>query len=364
MSFLKRKYFILVGVVALLIVGVFLLQGEARGFSIDYRITPEMGEVVVVSFARDISAKEAKQAFHIEPAISGELVWIEDYRELHFVPEEGFDQVTSYTVTVYNATSPLASLHEPRTISFQPEGLPTKIHVRVRGEDTIYYITESGLKRPMSSVEVFNSYPTNNENNIWAVERDILDLYPDGTLIHLEEHSDVYRLEDGTKRLVQNLSTFNQLGLDWDAIAPVNYVEFSAYPTGEPIRIDSLPHQKAARGKFIEIDLANMQMKLWQDGRLTKVLEVAGKGNPRSTPTRTGLFSVLSKEKNHYSTLSHVWMPWSMRYSGGYFIHEWPYWPGGEKITAKYSAGCVRLNEGDSKYVYDWVDIGTPILVH
>jgi len=73
---------------------------------------------------------------------------------------------------------------------------------------------------------------------------------------------------------------------------------------------------------------------------------------------------VLTKEKNHLSSISHVWMPWSMQFNNNYFIHEWPYWPGGEKISTQYSLGCIRLHEEDSKTVYDWADIGTELVIH
>ena len=364
MFFMTRKYFIFAGILGLLIAGVFLFKNEPRSFSVSYQRTPEIGEAIVVSFEEPLSQDVASGSFRIEPVIKGELQWLEEYGELHFLPEEGFDPNISYTVSIQNIVSSLASLQNVRKFSFQPDGLPTKMHVRVPGDKTVYYITESGLKRPLQSMEVFNSYPNNKEENIKIIDEQTLALYPDGVLIHLENNPDVYKLEKGKKRIIRNLHTFNTLGLDWNAIAPVNYTEFSAYPTGEPIIIEMLPSGGVAQGKFIEANLDEMKLKLWEDGGVVYIFDIVGKGNPRTTPTRKGLFSVLSKESNHFSSLSHVWMPWSIRYSGGYFIHEWPYWPGGNRITAKYSAGCMRLNAGDSKKVYDWAEIGTPILVH
>lgn len=353
----------LVGITVMLIAGAFLLNRESRSFSISYQRTPELGEAIIVSFEELLSQEEALSAFYIKPAIKGELQWLEEYGELHFLPEEGFDPDISYTINIQNITSTLASLQIIRKFSFQPEGLSTKVHVRIPGTETIYYITESGLKRSLPSMEVFNSYPNNKEESIKIIDEQTLALYPDGVLIHLENNPDVYKLENGNKRIIKNSYTFNTLGLDWNAIAPVNYIEFSAYPTGDPITMEALPSLGVAVGKFMEVNLDEMKLKLWEDGQVVDVFDIVGKGNPRTAPTRKGFFSVLSKESNHFSSLSRVWMPWSIRYSGGYFIHEWPYWPGGKKITSKYSAGCIRLNEGDSQIVYDWVDIGTPILV-
>jgi len=146
----------------------------------------------------------------------------------------------------------------------------------------------------------------------------------------------------------------------------VNPTEFNSYSKKDPVSIPALstPHKKVVEGKLIDVDLKKMKFTLWDSGKIIDEFQVAGKGNPVHGPTRKGLFSVLTKEVNHFSSLSKVWMPWSMQYSGDYFIHEWPYWPGGTPISSKYSAGCVRLNQGDAKKVYDFADVGTPVLVH
>ena len=343
---------------------LFVLGAGTPGYTISYKIIPELGEELLISFESAVSEEEAVKNFKIEPEIKGELKWLPEYNELHFVPYEGFEPGRTYTVSLGNSFSFFAAIQNTQKFTFEPESLPTKLLVRAKNDITIYYITENGLKRPFPNMETFNSYPENKEEDIKIIDEETLALYPDNTLIHLDNDSDVYKLEGGKKRLIENIFAFETLDLDWNAIAPVNETYFNAYPTGEPINFGQLPHQSAASGKLMEIDLDNMKTRLWENGRVVKTFEVAGKGNPKSNPTKEGLFSVLTKEPNHFSSLSHVWMPWSIRYSGSYFIHEWPYWPGGSLITSKYSAGCVRSYQGDAKEIYDWVEIGTPILVH
>ena len=116
--------------------------------------------------------------------------------------------------------------------------------------------------------------------------------------------------------------------------------------------------------RYIDVNLTTMELALVEDGQVVKTYPVAGKGNPWTKPTREGTFTIKTKEPNHFSRISYVWMPWSMQYSGNYFIHEWPYYPGGQKINAKYSSGCVRLFPGDAKEVYDWATVGTTVVVH
>jgi lipoprotein-anchoring transpeptidase ErfK/SrfK len=61
---------------------------------------------------------------------------------------------------------------------------------------------------------------------------------------------------------------------------------------------------------------------------------------------------------------------WMAIVPGGKFgIHELPEWPGGYKEGANHlgtpvSHGCVRLGVGPAQTVYNWADIGTPVVVH
>lgn len=62
-------------------------------------------------------------------------------------------------------------------------------------------------------------------------------------------------------------------------------------------------------------------------------------------------------------------MPHSLRFYGGYFIHELPYWPGGyregeDHLGQRVSHGCVRLGVGVAEDVYKFADVGTPVIVH
>jgi len=112
------------------------------------------------------------------------------------------------------------------------------------------------------------------------------------------------------------------------------------------------------------VNLSTMVLTLLENGAAIKTYPVAGKGNPWLTPTREGKYTILSKEDRHWTTIYKVWMPYSMRYSGSFYLHGWPYWPNGRRLTSVYSGGCVRLTDDVAKAVYDWVDIGTPVVVH
>lgn len=360
-------------IIVLVFVSLFelvLIYGDVPEIpQISYQQSPEIGETIVIRFPYAIAEDKALNSFSVSPSIEGDLQWLKELNELRFVPMEGFSPTQRYTVTIkkpfsfLNLAQSLAQIGSSAALyDFQPKKLATKFNAKIPDEETIYYITESGLKRPIT-LDVFYSYPGNREENIKVLDRQTVNLYPDNTLVRLDRGSEVFKLEDGAKRHIQNAETFNALKLDWNTVASVNRYELDSYPEGEPLLIKSLPHQKAAEGKFIDINLETMKLTMWENGSIVNELPVAGKGNPAISPTRKGFFTIQLKEDNHFSGIYRVWMPWSMKYSGSYFIHGWPYWPNGTLLTSKYSGGCIRMNTDDAKRMYEFVEVGTSVLI-
>jgi hypothetical protein len=103
--------------------------------------------------------------------------------------------------------------------------------LRAIGGTTIYYITNSGLKRAIPNMDVFNSYGS-KLSDVVDVDQSVLNSYPDNILIKEDNGIMVYKLENGTKRWIATDKAFKRLGLDWSKIAPVNQTEFNAYPNG------------------------------------------------------------------------------------------------------------------------------------
>ncbi len=117
-------------------------------------------------------------------------------------------------------------------------------------------------------------------------------------------------------------------------------------------------------GKVILADLGAMKITLYEHGVATAtypILSKGRKGTPWETPS--GVYQVLLKEKNHFSSLGHVFMPWSMQFHGNFFIHGWPYDIDGNDVPRGYSGGCARLSTPDAEQVYRFAERGTPVIV-
>lgn len=115
-------------------------------------------------------------------------------------------------------------------------------------------------------------------------------------------------------------------------------------------------------GKYINVNLSKKKIWLYENGWCLAEYQVAAYGSANK-PTPRGQFKILHKEKNHFSSLSHVWMPWSMHIVGDVFLHGVPYRPDGTRLSGGYSWGCVRIPTDQAEKIYYFVDIGTPVII-
>lgn len=242
--------------------GLYVIYGAAP--QIAYRQYSELGDEIVVSFTGDIGEASAKRRFSITPRPEGELIWMADIRELHFVPYEGFDPEQTYNVDV--------------TVDWR------------------------SFAPPFSKGSAF----------VFAAVR--------------------------AEPIVSNM-------------LPLTEGDHAARKADGPVR-------------SIDANIETMQLTLLEDGLAVKQLPIAAIGNPYSGPTPQGNFDIKTKEPNHFSSKTHVWMPYSMQFQGDYFIHGWPYWPDGTPYSGKYSGGCIRLEEEVAKEVFQWASIGVSLFVH
>ncbi|MEK7061938.1 MAG: L,D-transpeptidase [Patescibacteria group bacterium] len=71
-----------------------------------------------------------------------------------------------------------------------------------------------------------------------------------------------------------------------------------------------------------------------------------------------GLFSVLGKQKNRYSILAKVAMPFALHYHGGHYIHATQETG---LLGTPASHGCVRLRHSDAKQLFEWAKVDDQI---
>lgn len=116
--------------------------------------------------------------------------------------------------------------------------------------------------------------------------------------------------------------------------------------------------------KTVVVYLSTNTLLLKENGVVVGHFTLVTQGKPGSYyETIGGRYLSDFKEELHFSSLGHVYMPYSVHVFGNYFIHGIPYYPDGTKVSSAYSGGCIRLQDDDAKIVYDFITPSTEIVI-
>lgn len=118
--------------------------------------------------------------------------------------------------------------------------------------------------------------------------------------------------------------------------------------------------------KLITVDIGKQRMYAWEGGKILQEFKVST--GMRYTPTVKGSFKIRTKlEKQDmkgsyppYEPYFRKDVPNVMYFYQAYAIHG-VYWH--SLFGSRASHGCVNLSVTDSKWVYDWAQVGTRVEV-
>ena len=133
-------------------------------------------------------------------------------------------------------------------------------------------------------------------------------------------------------------------------------------------QLKTTPPEGVENGRWIEVNLYEQTMAVYEDSRLVFATLIATGSDPYFT--RPGLFKVYKKkatenmsgafasDKSDFYYLADV--PWTMYFDEARAIHGayWRAWFG-----IPQSHGCVNLSIGDARWVYDWAQEGDYVYV-
>jgi lipoprotein-anchoring transpeptidase ErfK/SrfK len=131
------------------------------------------------------------------------------------------------------------------------------------------------------------------------------------------------------------------------------------------------PDPSNPTGDLLEVSKTDQRLTVWRDGVVVSRLKISTGRKGYETPS--GHFKVHTKYRNRWSRTWKVWMPYAMFWhpTEGYAFHELPYYPGHEnkrigasKLGRADSHGCIRVNLGDAKTLYEFTRVGTPVWIH
>lgn len=118
--------------------------------------------------------------------------------------------------------------------------------------------------------------------------------------------------------------------------------------------------------KLMTVDLGRQRLYAWEGGQIQKEFIVST--GMRYTPTIKGDFKIyLKNEKQNMRGSYPPYEPYFLKdvpnvmfFRGDYAIHG-TYWH--NKFGSRASHGCVNMKVEDAKWVYDWANLGTRVIV-
>lgn len=123
------------------------------------------------------------------------------------------------------------------------------------------------------------------------------------------------------------------------------------------LRTAKRPRSTRASGARVEVDLTRQVLLLiGGNGRTERIVHISS-GRTGNTPT--GRYSVIRKERMSWSIPFESWMPWASYFVGGFAIHEY-----GSVPAYPASAGCVRVPAGEAQMIYEFADMGMPVILY
>ena len=134
-----------------------------------------------------------------------------------------------------------------------------------------------------------------------------------------------------------------------------------------PERIN--PNNLSEGYKYISVDLSKQVLSYWQNGSLLGNFLISS--GIKVKPTPKGKFTIYQKRPKVRMTWYYGYnnplnydlpgVPWVASFYGPYTIHG-TYWH--HNFGHPMSHGCVNMKTPEAKVIYDWADIGTPIIIY
>jgi lipoprotein-anchoring transpeptidase ErfK/SrfK len=328
-------------------------------------------EPFVITFATPIDTKYYKGHIKLTPSTPMQAGINDAHTQITITPTKNWKVDTKYTITLpegraqnYKQIQPssftFTTIDYPRVIDVTPQSGTQNVQLDIEDPITIQF--DKSTKYFFIHFKLEPYVPVIYQNNEAKTQFEILpqeSLQPDTT----------YTLTLRAKAANAKDSTF----------VPIHTTTFTTIPPKPKTWAENLQDRleeakiftkpKITEGKYIDINLETQIMTIFEDGQ-NKGTFLISSGKP-GMDTPKGQHQIYNKHPRPWSSKYGLYMPYWMAItpSGKYGLHELPEWPGGYKegqnhLGIKVSHGCVRLGVGPAEKVYNWAEIGTPVIVH
>jgi len=150
---------------------------------------------------------------------------------------------------------------------------------------------------------------------------------------------------------------------EWYMVGPDEWLEGRKVAR---IIVNTTPPQGVTTNRWIEVDLAEQTLAVYENNQLIFATVIASGADPFWT--RPGLFQIFQKKETEtmrnndpadFYYLDNV--PWTMYFDGARALHG-AYWR--TRFGYAQSHGCVNLSVGDSHWLFNWATEGDWVYIH
>jgi lipoprotein-anchoring transpeptidase ErfK/SrfK len=328
-------------------------------------------EQITIDFSFPVKPLEVERSINIIPKEEVEFVWEKGNKKLNIIPRKYWKPESKYVIEISRGENVLL-LHFDEKLQFFTKPYPaiaktvplsgTK-DVSVAFEDPIMF----NFDRPLDDYDL--KFEINPQKQL---EFQLSDDKKTARLLSKEDlaWNTQYAVSVSIKLKKQSDNEYSKLGeVSFTTAFPPPPLERSKDPVKRLEEAMLYTKPQILTGKYIDISLEYQNMIIFENGKALNAYTISS--GKRGMETPQGTFAIHNKTPRAWSKKYALFMPYWMAFlpSGQMGIHELPEWPVGYKEGANHlgipvSHGCVRLGIGPAKRVYDWAEIGTPVIIH
>lgn len=328
-------------------------------------------DVLVVHFSSPIFKNSLDGHFSVEPKINFQSWWETD-QDLYLQPLEPLRDKTVYNLMFQGLKTQWLIPIDQQELSFETPAAPKLVEVSPQdGQADVDYFEPIRIKldKPLGNdyaVQVVID-PLTGFKYLLDESRQSVSIIPteklnEGATYNFQVSINNKNFKDQSQVAYKGSFTTRK---------PITEVTYMMDKEGNAIKTEPQKEPSEAlikEGRYVDINLRTQTLRVYENGVEKGVYKVSS--GKRAMPTPEGQYKVLVKAKRPFSKDYGLYMPWFIGFTNlGHGIHELPEWPSGYKEGANHlgtpvSHGCVRLGVGPAKIVFDFVEVGTPIVIH
>ncbi len=337
-----------------------------------------LDENITVQFTAPIhNTQQYEKTITTYPKTNLVFSWKDDNKTLLITPRTVWRPETRYSIAFPHNTQKAES-QQSTLFSFETIAYPTVISTNIP-ESGERYLNEGDdilitFDHDITGFDVHAvARPTLKTQQIYNAQNKTL-------RVHIEERA---KNADGFHTLTVFAKHKKQPNAQFYPIYSLTFNTLLPQPESWPQPYDERLHlaqistaPQITSGKYIDVNLKAQITTLFEDGKFVR--NFMNSTGAKDTPTPTGVFQIYNKDPYALSNMFQVYMPYWMAFTpdGLYGFHGLVVWPEGHEempsggreseknIGSAVSPGCVRHDAEMSRFIYDWADIGTKVVIY